>query len=425
MSLTARVLFGLVAGLAAGVAISLSQSPLLLTVARAAEPLGTMFINAIRMTVIPLVVSSLIVGVARSGEARSIGRIGWRALTIFVAVLFTGAILTALVGQPLLARLPIDPASTAALQASAAAASGAATESAKKIPTFAQWLVELVPANPVKAAADGAMLPLIVFSLATGVALLRVGEELRRNIVSFFDGLFGAMLVLVRWVLALAPLGVFALALPLAARLGISAAGALAYYVALVAVLSTAFMLLVLYPAAVLIGRVPLRQFARASAPAQAVAFSARSSLAALPAMMEGASSVLRLSPTITSFFLPLAASTFRAGAGVGLTIGVLFAARLYGAILTPAQIATVVVTVVLTSFSVPGIPGGSIVVMLPVMLAAGIPVEGIGILLGIDTIPDMFRTTTNVTGHMAAAAMVSRADRATATPLVDAPSSA
>jgi Na+/H+-dicarboxylate symporter len=151
-------------------------------------------------------------------------------------------------------------------------------------------------------------------------------------------------------------------------------------------------------------------EFARATLPAQAVAFSSRSSLAALPALIEGGREHLRLPDEITSFFLPLAVAVYRIGAAIGQTVGVAFIAQLYGVSLGPAQLATVVLTAVATSFSVPGIPGGSIVIMAPVLMAAGLPVEGIGILLGADTIPDMFRTTVNVTGHMAAAAVVGRA---------------
>jgi Na+/H+-dicarboxylate symporter len=147
--------------------------------------------------------------------------------------------------------------------------------------------------------------------------------------------------------------------------------------------------------------------FARAALPAQAVAFSSRSSLASLPAMIESAREQLRLPDEITSFFLPLAASVYRIGAAVGQTVGVLFIAQLYGVTLGPAQLASVVLTVVATSFSVPGIPGGSIVIMAPVLMDAGLPLEGIGILLGADTIPDMFRTTANVTGHMAMAVAI------------------
>lgn len=407
MSLTSRVLLGLAAGLAAGIAVSAWPSPTLLSLVAAVKPIGTLWINAIRMTVVPLVVASLVVGVASAPDLRTIGRVGSRALVVFLAILVAGVIVAILVAQPLLAHLTIDPAAAASLREMAAA--GTAGSPPATLPSWSQWLTDLVPVNPVKAAADGAMLPLIIFSLAFAVALLRVGEARRAPVIGFFGGLLDAMLVLVRWVLALAPVGVFALALPLAATLGLRAAGALGAYIVLVSVLAVAFSTFVLFPAAVIFGRVAPRRFARAAAPAQAVALSSRSSLAALPAMIEGVGRTLRLPPEISHFLVPLAASTFRAGAAVGVTTGILFLARLYGVTLGGAQLATVALTVVLTSFSVPGIPGGSILVMIPALLAAGIPDAGVGLLLGVDTIPDMFRTATNVTGQMTAAAIVGR----------------
>jgi Na+/H+-dicarboxylate symporter len=406
MSLTVRVLIGLIAGLAVGFLIN--AMPFFRGFVPWIEPLGSLFINAIRMTVIPLVVASLIVGVAGAPDARAIGRVGWRALVVFVALVFIGAVFGAVVAEPILQWM-IDPASTAGVRSGASALAGAAQEGATRLPTFAQWLVDLVPANPIRAAADGAMLPLIVFSLVFGVALLKLDVARRASVVTFFEGVADAMLILVRWVLALAPIGVFALAVPLAARMGLSAAGALAGFIILVSAICVAYMVLVLYPAASTIGRATLGTFARAITPAQAVAFPSRSSLAALPAMIEAAETKLHFPPEISRFLLPLSASTFRAGSGVGLTVSVLFVARLYGVDLTIAQMATVIVTVVLTSFSVPGIPNGSIIAMVPVLIAAGIPVEGIGILLSIDTIPDMFRTMTNVTGHMTAASILAR----------------
>jgi len=223
-------------------------------------------------------------------------------------------------------------------------------------------------------------------------------------------------LIVVRWVLQLAPLGVLALALPLATRMGASAAGALAAFVATVIGITVSFAIFVLYPIAVVGGRVSLRDFARATFPAQAVAFSSRSSLAALPAMIEAARSKLGLAPEISGFFLPLAASTYRIAGALAQPTGVLFIARLYGVELTPTQLMAVVLTVVPTTFSVPGIPAGSIIVMVPVLISAGLPPEGIGVLLGIDAITDMFRTATNVTGDMAGAVVLGRRQRATAT---------
>lgn len=397
--------------MALGILISVAGSPTLSALVPIVEPLGTLWINAIRMTVVPLVMGSIIVGVTSAPDARTIGRIGTRALVFFLVVLVAAAVFSAVVTPPLLALIPLDPAAVAALRESGVSATSSAAESVKKIPTFAQWLTDLVPVNPVKAAADGAMLPLIVFSVFFGLAITRLTPDGRDLLSRFFRGISDAALTLVRWILDAAPIGVFALAVPLAAKLGLAAAGALVGYIAVTALVLVAFGVVVLYPLAVVGGRVRLGVFARATFPAQAVAFSSRSSLAALPAMMESARSRLALPEGITNFFLPLAASTFRVGGALGITTGVFFIARLYGVDVAPAQMATIVLTVVVTTFSVPGIPGGSIVVMVPVLLAAGLPVEGMGILLGVDTIPDMFRTTANVTGDMVASTVLGRGE--------------
>jgi len=225
----------------------------------------------------------------------------------------------------------------------------------------------------------------------------------------------------VSYVVKLAPIGVFALAVSLAARMGTAAAGALVSYIAILSADVAAFTLLILYPAALLWGRVPLSRFAKAAAPAQAIAFASRSSLAALPAAFEGARVGLGLPEDIYNFFLPLAASMFRVGAAMVQTVSVLFLARLYGVVLNPLQLATIMVTVVATSLTVPGIPGGGIIVMAPVLTSANIPAAGIGILLAVVTIPDMFSTTANVTGWLCVCSILSRG--AAAKPKVEAQS--
>jgi Na+/H+-dicarboxylate symporter len=409
VSLTTRVLIALLAGIGAGLLLSTTGAPFAAAVISIVEPAGALFINAIRMTVIPLVASSLVVGVAASSDRAAIARIGMRGIVVFVLLLVASGVLAALVAPPVFARLAIDPATSATLLSkSASAASGAASASAV-IQTPSQWLVSLVPTNPIRSAVDGAMLPLILFSLAFGLALLSIDSGRRARVTTFFRAIAEAMLVVVRWLLILAPIGVFALALPLVARLGVSALGALVTYVLLVSILAVAFTVLVVYPAAVIGGRVSLRAFARAAAPAQVVASSSRSSLAALPALIEAARDRLGLPPEITSFFLPLASATFRVGATLALTAGALFVARLYSVPISGSQLATIVATSVITSFSIPGIPGGSIIAIVPVLASVGLPVEGMGILLGVDTIPDIFRTTANVTGQMAAATIVAR----------------
>lgn len=415
MSLTTRVLIALVVGIGGGVAIASSGNPRLVQAAVALEPLGTLWINAIRMTVIPLVVGSLIVGITSAPSAKSIGRVGRGAIVFFVVTLFMAAAYAALIAPILINRIPLEPAAIAAMQASSETAGTNAVQAASQVPSFTKWLVDLVPANPVKAAADGALLPLIIFTLMFGLALLTLPAERRAPVVSFFQGLGDAALTVVRWVLQLAPIGVLALALPLATRMGASAAGALAAFVATVIGITVSFSLFVLYPIAVIGGRVSFMDFARASFPAQAVAFSSRSSLAALPAMIEAAKTKLGLPAEISGFFLPLAASTYRIAGALAQPTGVLFIARLYGVELTPTVMLSVVLTVVPTTFSVPGIPAGSIIVMVPVLISAGLPPAGIGVLLGIDAITDMFRTAANVTGDMAGAVVLGKRQRATA----------
>jgi len=411
MTLTTRVLIALGAGVAVGLVLNRISPDVSQATAAAVEPVGTLFVNAIRMTVIPLVVSILIVGIATAGSGASVARLGGRGVVVFVVLLVLSGVVGAIVAPPILSTVHVDPSAVAALRQStqdgATLRSGAAA-----MQSPAEWLVALVPSNPFRSAVDGAMLPLIVFALVLGLALASIESTSRERVVAIFRGISESMLVVVRWLLVVAPVGVFALSLPLVARLGVSAVGALATYVVLVSVAAAAFAVVVLYPAAVVIGRVSLRDFARAAAPAQAVAISSRSSLAALPALIEAARDVLHLPEEVCGFFLPLASAMFRVGATLGLTAGAVFIGRLYGVPIAAPQLATIVLTATITSFSIPGIPGGSIIAMVPVLTAVGLPIAGVGILLGVDTIPDMFRTAANATGQLAAATIVARGAR-------------
>ena len=233
-------------------------------------------------------------------------------------------------------------------------------------------------------------------------------------VVGFFQGIADAFLVLIRYIVKLAPIGVFALAVSLAARMGAAAAGVLAFYIALLSAIAAAFIVLVLYPAAVLFGRVRLSRFVRAAAPAQAVTFASQSSLAALPAVYEGVRTVLALPEDVYDLFLPLAASMFRVGGPMVQVVGVLFLAKLYGVALSSGQFATITVMAVVTSMTIPGVPGGGVIVMAPVLTMMNLPVAGIGILLAVDTIPDMFRSTANVTGWLCVLSILSRDAAAT-----------
>ena len=402
-SASARVVAGLATGLSLGVAVAATHNPFALAIARAVEPVGTLWVNAILMTVIPLVVSNLIVGVASNADSRLVGRIGWRALVIFLVCATASASLTALLAPPLVARLSFDSAAAASLRADVIAKIALQAPS-----TAGQWLAGLVPSNVVRAAADGAMLPLVVFSLAFALAASRLASDVREPLLGFFRGVAAASRVLVDWVLALAPIGVFALTLPLASRMGVALVGALGYYVVIVSATSLV-LALALYPMVALTSGVTLGRFARAVAPAQAVAFSASSSLASLPALIEGAERRLGLPTTITGFVLPLAVSMFKFTAPVATLTGVFLTSRLYGVAIAPAQLVPTVAVAVLVTIGTPGIPGGGLIAGVPVFVTAGLPAEAIGLFLAVDAIADRFRAPANATADLAAATFLAR----------------
>ena len=405
MSLAVRVLVGLAAGLLVGVVLARAHAPGTDYIVGAAAATGAVFVNLIRMTALPLVVSMLIASIGGIGASGALARVGGRGLALMIAMVAAAAAVTIAVARPVFASVSLDESAALALRGSAPAPTSTGTQAG--LPSLTQWVVDLVPPNPFKAAADGSMLPVIVFSILFAVALARADEAHRGAVLRVINGVADAMQRLVSGILWLAPFGVFALAVPLAARLGLSAAGAVVVYIGLVVTLTVVVALLLVYPVGILMGPLSARGFALFCAPAQAVAFASRSSLAALPAMLESAESA-RLPPIAAGFVLPLAASMFRVGAAVAQPVGVLFLARLYGTPMSGPQLASLLVAVVAATFTVPGIPGGSIIAMVPVLAAVNVPVEGIGILLAVDTIPDMFRTTANATGSLALAAALS-----------------
>jgi Na+/H+-dicarboxylate symporter len=400
-----RATIGLVLGLVVGLVIAPATSGPLKGFVTALDAIGAIWVNAIRMTVIPLVVSLLIATIARERDLGDVGRLGGRALAIFTILLTAIAAIGVIAGPPLLSLIRIDPASAASLRGSSTT-----HVAGVQLPTFTSWLVGLVPANPIKAAADGAMLPLIVFAVLFAAGLSRTSPELRTAGGEFFRGVADAMLVIVKWVLALAPIGVFALAVPLAIKVGAGIAGAVGLYLAVHCGLLVIAGLM-LYGIVALFGNVSLPKFARAVLPAQVVAFSTRSSLASLPAMIEGAERVLGLPPKIASFALPFGVSLLRANTGTSWVVSALFIAKLYGIDLSLGQILVFAVTSVAMSFSVPGIPSGGLFIIAPAFLNAGLPIEGVGILIALDSIPDIFKTSVNVTAHMTATTLLARAE--------------
>lgn len=406
MKESTRVLVALGAAVGGGVAIAASGSEPLLRAADFIAPIGTLWVNAIRMTVIPLVVALIITGVASATDVASVGKLGGRTLLVFLLLLVGTALVVMPFAPSLFALLPND-AVRPPIPAGAAQAAGEVAASGASL-TLAQWLTSLIPTNPIGAAATGQIIPLIIFTLLLAIAIARSPATARTTLVAFFKALGDAMLVLVRWIILLAPIGVFALLLPIAARSGAAFVGAIGFYIVAYSLASLVVTAL-LYPAVALVAGIPVRRFARAVLPAQLIAFSSSSSIAALPALVEGAERDLKLPDRVNGFVLPLAVSMFKIAGPVSWTVGALFIAWFYGIPIGVRELATIAFAAVFLGFAGPGIPRGAFISLAPLFTAIGLPVEGIGILIAVDAIPDLFATVLNTTGNLAAAALVAK----------------
>jgi proton glutamate symport protein len=401
-----RVLLALGAAVGGGIAISASGSAALLAAADFITPVGTLWVNAIRMTVVPLVVSLLVTGVASATDLKAVGRLGGRTLAVFVLLLVATAVVAMPIVPPLFSLLPI--AGRPVLPAGAAEAAGQIATGQGQ--TFGAWLTSLLPQNPVAAAASGSIVPLVLFTLLLALAITRAAPASRATLVAFFGAVGDAMLVLVRWVVLVAPIGIFALVLPLASHAGSALVGGIGFYIAAYSLVCILFVAL-LYPVVAVAARIPMRTFARAALPAQLIAFSSSSSIASLPALVESAERGLGLSPRLAGFVLPLAVSTFKLAAPVSWTVGAVFVGWFYNVPLHLPQFAIVAFAAVFLAFAAPGVPRGAFIMLTPLFLQIGLPAEGIGILIAVDAIPDTFATVLNVTGDLAACAIVARTE--------------
>ena len=405
MTFNQRVFLALGGGLACGAVLRWFAPEAAMYASDVIAPVGSLWVNALLMLVMPLVLASLIVGIASAADLRAIGRLGRKTALIFFGVTALVAVLSLVVVPPVMARLSVDAGAAAALRAGSGAAPNAA-----EVMTAGQWVASLLPANPVKAAAEGKLLPLVIYALLFALALTQLPRPRAATVVDFCAGIVDALRVMVGWILTFAPIGVFALSLPLAVRLGAAAAGLLGFFVSMVAVLGIAVALLA-YPLARFGGGVGIRVFARAVAPPQTVAFVARSSLASLPALLDSARERLKLPEPVSAFVLPVAVASFKPTAPMMFIVSAYFLGKLYGVEITPPQWPLLVVQATLPAFAVPGILYGSIVTMTPILVTLGIPLEGAGILMAVDMITDMFRSSSNATVDLAVATVVARGE--------------
>lgn len=390
---------GLVLGFVTG--LLLQGTDLLTPVLKYGSLAGTLWLRALQLTILPLVVGLVYTGISQTLAAAGGGTLARRAVGLFLAVLLASAIMSALLVPGLLAAFPIPERAAATLSGG--------VSNAGEVPGFAEVLLAMMPENIFASAAAGAMLPIVLFVAVFAVAATRIGEAPSRQLGLFFEGLAGAMMVVVGWVLKLAPIGVFGLALPLAATSGSDAIGALAHYILVVSaaglvVLLSGFLL------ASLLGRQPLGTFARALVPVYAVAISTQSSLASLPAML-AANRRLNVRESTSDFVLPLAVAIFRA-TSPAMNMGVaIYAAYLTGTPLSVWVLGAGALVAVLVSLSSVSLPGtlSFVVSVGPIANAMGVPIAPLALLVAVEMLPDIMRTLGNVTMDVAVTTAIDR----------------
>jgi Na+/H+-dicarboxylate symporter len=409
-SLSVRVLLSLVAGLILGMAAASYGGPGMKSVVEGVESIGGLWLNGLKMTVVPLLFSVLVVGIAGVADAAATGRLAGRALAWFLGLLLLGCAWTIAFNNGLYAVWPVAQAGAEALRAGAPAPPAEVLAT----PSFGQFLQGLAPTNPIKAAAEDAILPLVVFAAFFGFAVTRLAEAKRRALTDFFDMIAEAMVVIVRWVLWAAPVGVFALALGVGLRAGAGAVGEIAHYIVAV-VLAQVGITFVAYLIAVTVGRVPLMAFGRAVSPVQVTAFATQSSIACLPAMIEQSRDQLNIPDRVTGLVLPLAVSVFKLTSPVANLAVAIFVAHVYGIQPSVVQYLGAVVVALAVSVASVGLPGQVSFFMStgPICLVLGLPLDLLPILIAVEVIPDIFRTVGNVTGDMAVTAILGRRETA------------
>ena len=388
----------LIGGLAAGILLRLGFGEDT-AFAAVLKPIGELWLNGLRMTLIPLVFCLMASGMAGLADtATGGGRLVAIAVAVFVALLFVASVAGMLSANALMLLWPVHPLGIAVPSAVATAAP----------PNFAAMLIGLIPVNPVAAAAEAAMAPLIVFAAIFGLAISRLPPAARSLLVSFFTASADAMLVIVGWVLRVAPIGIFVLSFEAAASVGVGAAlGVIQYVLLLSAVVVVGLACATLVG---LLSGVPPARFFRAALAPQALAASTQSSMACLPLLVEAAEA-LKLPRPFVGSIMPLAVTTFRFGNVFGGVAAGLIGAHLFGIHPGIGPIALAVLIGVLTNIGVIGLPGQAVLLAAygPIFTALGTPLEALTLIIPVFALPDILVTVCNVTGHLGATSLIAR----------------
>jgi Na+/H+-dicarboxylate symporter len=402
------IVAALVLGLAAGMAANTFDPKSRDLAISIIGTVGGLWLDALKMTVIPLVVALLVKGIVGSAEIASEGRIATMAIIWFLALYFLSAIVGAIATPLLLGLFPLSPGAEQAMRAGFAAVNPSQVQSS--VASFSDFVLSFIPSNPMASAANGDMLPIVVFTLFLALALTFMEPSKRKPVVDFFRSLGDAMLVIIGWVLRVAAIGVFALAFVAGAASGTAVFAAVIRFVILYIAVGLV-VIAVAYVVAVTASRFNLAAFSRAMAPTQAIAFSTQSSTGSLPVMLLSARRLGVTMPTADTV-LPLAAALFRVtGPAMNIAV-VIFIADVLGLKLGAGPYIAGIAVATFASISAPGLPGqvSYFTSIAPIAMAMGVPIAPLGMLIAVEPVPDMFRTVGNVTMDVAVAGAVDRA---------------
>ncbi len=362
-------------------------------------PIGTMFINLIKMMIVPVVFTSLIVGMTSIGDTKKLGRIGVKTVLIYLVTTAIAILIGFGVAGVIHPGIGMGITSDAAVKV-------------KEAPSIMQVLVAMIPANPLASMAKADILPTIVFALFVGVGIIQVGGERAKTLIGFFDACAEVCYKIIAMVMAVSPIGVFCLLLPVVAENGPAVLLPLLSVIACMAIGCTIHAVGVYSTLAkVWGGHTPL-QFFKGMSEAMMIAFSTCSSAGTLPVNMKNTQEKLGVSREVTSFVLPLGATVNMDGTAVYMGICSLFIANVFGIDLSVGQMCMIVLTGTLASIGTAGVPGAGLIMLAMVLQSVGLPLEGLALVAGIDRVLDMFRTCLNITGDAAVACVINETEK-------------
>ncbi len=376
------------------------------------KPVGDLFLRLIRMVVVPLVFSSLLVGTATVGDPKKLGRMGGRTIAYYLCTTALAISLGLIIGNVVQPGSGIDQASRDKLIATFGEQVEVSAQRLHEGPGVVDTLLNIVPTNPIRSLAEGSMLQIIFFAVLGGLALTLVPKRSHREaVLVFFDGVSEAMIQVVHIVMRMAPYGVAALIAAAVGQFGVDILRALALYTVCVAVGLFLHTTVVYSTAVKLLAGYSPRRFFQGIRPAQLIAFSTSSSNATLPVTMDCATERLGVSEQVGAFVLPLGATINMDGTALYQGVATLFIAQVYGYDIGLGGQLTIVLMATLASIGAAGVPGVGVITLAMVLEQLGLPLSGIALILGVDRILDMLRTTTNVTGDASAAVIVAASE--------------